>query len=57
VRVVAGSNPATPTNQFSKKINRLGAILIEQTFINFPDCGGFCWDPVAKSELDHFSDY
>jgi hypothetical protein len=51
VRVVAGSNPATPTNQIPNKINRLAPVLIESPIIDFTQLWGILWGLRSKIRI------
>jgi hypothetical protein len=48
VRVVAGSNPATPTNQIPNKISYLALILIDVPITDFSQLWGILWGLRSK---------
>ena len=48
VRVVAGSNPAAPTNQFLNTVRHFSQFQFGSASAESADCGGFCGDPASK---------
>jgi len=54
VRVVAGSNPAAPTNQKSFVFNRLWETWPSESTRPVEDCAQFCVPPAILKRADNF---